>query len=112
MRRGITFHDGSPLTAHDVAFSLQLLKDKGHPIIQQLLHNFAGAQASDDTAVVVTLASGYARDLPLFIAKLPIFSRRYYAEHPFEIYLLDLGNELAQVLIDHRCILPGESSIL
>jgi microcin C transport system substrate-binding protein len=89
MRRSITFQDDSPLTAHDVAFSLQLLKDKGHPIIQQLLHNFAGAQASDDTTVVVTLASGYARDLPLFIAKLPIFSRRYYAEHPFEEMTLE-----------------------
>ncbi len=27
------FHDGSPLTAHDVAFSLNTLKEKGHPII-------------------------------------------------------------------------------
>ena len=43
MRRDITFHDDSPLTAHDVAFSLQLLKDKGHPIIQQLLHNLVAA---------------------------------------------------------------------
>jgi microcin C transport system substrate-binding protein len=43
MRPGITFHDGSPLTAHDVAFSLTILKDKGHPIAQQLLRDFAGA---------------------------------------------------------------------
>ena len=28
MRPSITFHDGSPLTAHDVAFSLKILKDK------------------------------------------------------------------------------------
>jgi microcin C transport system substrate-binding protein len=84
MRRGINFHDGSPLTAHDVAFSLQLLKEKGHPIIQQLLHNFTDAQAPDDVTMVVRLASGYARDLPLFVAGLPIFSRRYYAEHAFE----------------------------
>jgi ABC-type oligopeptide transport system substrate-binding subunit len=27
MRPGITFHDGSPLTAHDVAFSLNVLKE-------------------------------------------------------------------------------------
>jgi microcin C transport system substrate-binding protein len=84
MRRGINFHDGSSLSAHDVAFSLQLLKEEGHPIIQQLLHNFTDAQAPDDATVVVRLASGYARDLPLFIAGLPIFSRRYYAEHPFK----------------------------
>jgi microcin C transport system substrate-binding protein len=84
MRPGITFHDGSPLTARDVAFSLQLLKEKGHPIIQQLLRNFVGAQASEDDTVVVNLTSGYARDLPLFIASLPIFSRAYYTKHPFE----------------------------
>src|SRR5271166_838570 len=84
MRRGITFHDGTPLTAHDVAFSLQVLKEKGHPIIQQLLHNFAGVQAPNDATVVVSFAAGYARDLPLFIAWLPIFSRRYYAGHSFE----------------------------
>ena len=84
MRPGITFHDGSPLTAHDVVFSLQLLKEKGHPIIQHLLHDFVGAQAHDDTTVVLILASGHARDLPLFIAWLPIFSQRFYSQHPFE----------------------------
>ena len=84
MRPGIKFHDGSALTAHDVAFSLQVLKDKGHPIIQQLLRNFASVQAPNDATVVVSLAAGYARDLPLFIAWLPIFSRRYYAGHRFE----------------------------
>ena len=36
MRREARFHDGSPLTAHDVAFSLNILKEKGHPIITQL----------------------------------------------------------------------------
>jgi microcin C transport system substrate-binding protein len=89
MRRGISFHDGSWLTAHDVAFSLQLFKEKGHPIIQQLLHNFTDAQAPDDDTLVVRLASGYARDLPLFVAGLPIFSRYYYSEHSFEETTLD-----------------------
>src|SRR6266853_1909288 len=54
MQRGIKFHDGSPLTANDVAFSLQVLKEKGHPIVQQLLRDFAGAQAPDDASVVVS----------------------------------------------------------
>ena len=30
---GIKFHDGSPITAADVAFSLSILKEKGHPNI-------------------------------------------------------------------------------
>src|SRR5713226_6734500 len=90
MRRDINFHDGSPLTAHDVAFSLKVLKEKGHPIVQQLLRDFAGAQAPDDASVITSFAAGHARDLPLFLSWLPIFSRAYYAGHPFEETTLEI----------------------
>ena len=84
LRPGITFHDGSPLTAHDAAFSLKILKAKGHPIAQQLLRDFAGAEADDDASLVVTFAPNRARDVPLFAASLPIFSRAYYATRAFD----------------------------
>ena len=84
LRSGIKFHDGSSLTAHDVAFSLTTLKTKGHPIAQQLLRDFAGAHAANDTTVVVTFARGHGRDVPLFVSSLPIFSRAYYTSHSFE----------------------------
>jgi hypothetical protein len=45
MRPGISFDDGTPLTSHDVAFSLKILKDKGHPIAQQLLGDLIGAES-------------------------------------------------------------------
>ncbi len=84
------FHDGSPLTARDVAFSLNVLKDKGHPIISQSLRDFAGATADDDKVVVVTFAPKRARDVPLLVAGLPIFSRAYYATKPFDESTLDV----------------------
>jgi microcin C transport system substrate-binding protein len=85
------FHDGSPLTAHDVAFSLNILKSNGHPIISQSLRDFAGAVASDDgTLVTVSFAPKRARDVPLFIAGLPIFSRSYYSSKPFDESTLDV----------------------
>ncbi len=37
LRPQARFHDGSRLTARDVAFSLMLLKDKGHPEISQVI---------------------------------------------------------------------------
>src|SRR6202012_1623153 len=40
------FHDGTKLTAQDVAFSLKTLKEKGHPIITQYLRDFRDAQAN------------------------------------------------------------------
>jgi microcin C transport system substrate-binding protein len=90
MRPGIKFHDGSPLTAHDVVFSLKILKDKGHPIAQQLLRDFVGAETTDDATVVVRFAPRRARDMPLFTASLPIFSRSYYSQRPFEETTLEV----------------------
>ncbi len=84
------FHDGSRLTAHDVAFSLNLLKEKGHPIITQSLRDFTGAKANDALSVVATFAPKRARDVPLFVAGLPIFSRAYYATKPFDESTLDV----------------------
>ncbi|HEY2529134.1 MAG TPA: extracellular solute-binding protein [Xanthobacteraceae bacterium] len=83
------FQDGSRLTARDVAFSLNVLKDKGHPLITQSLRDFNGAKADDDRTVTVTFAPKRARDVPLFVAGLPIFSRAYYSQKPFDQSTLD-----------------------
>src|SRR6201982_791236 len=90
LRAGAKFHAGSPLTAQDVAFSLNILKEKGHPLISQSLRDFVGAKADDDARVTVTFAPKRARDVPLFVAGLPIFSRTYYATHPFDQSTLDV----------------------
>jgi microcin C transport system substrate-binding protein len=89
LRAQARFHDGTPLTAHDVAWSLATLKEKGHPIITQQLRDFAGAEAADDRTVIVRFAEKRGRDVPLFVAALPIFSRAYYSKKPFEESTLD-----------------------
>ena len=90
LRPEAKFHDSTPLTAHDVAFSLTTLKEKGHPIITQLLRDFKGAEATDDRTVVARFAEKRGRDVPLFVAGLPIFSRAYYAKHAFDQSTLDV----------------------
>jgi len=90
LRPEAKFHDGAPLTAHDVAWSLAMLKDKGHPIITQQLRDFKGAEASDDRTVVVRFADKRGRDVPLFVAGLPIFSKAYYSKHEFDQSTLDV----------------------
>jgi microcin C transport system substrate-binding protein len=90
VRPGARFHDGTALTAQDVVFSLRALKDKGHPIITQALRDFAGCEAADDTTVTVRFAPKRARDVPLFVAGLPIFSRAYYGKRPFEESTLEI----------------------
>ena len=86
----MTFHDGSPLTAQDAAFSLNILKEKGHPIIQTLMREFDGAEAPDDLTVIARFKEKRGRDVPLFVASMPIFSRVYYGKRPFDESTLDI----------------------
>ena len=91
LRPEARFHDGSPLTAHDAAFSLNLLKDKGHQIVRQQLAAFEGAEAADEATLIARFSENRARDVPLYVASdLPIFSRAYYSSHPFEESSLDV----------------------
>src|SRR6201991_1150084 len=90
MRPEARFHDGSKLTAYDAAFSLTTLKEKGHPLIVVQLRDMAKAEALDDATLVVTFAAKRARDVPLYVAGLPIFSKAYYSERPFDESTLDI----------------------
>jgi microcin C transport system substrate-binding protein len=89
LRPEAKFHDGTRLTAHDAAFSLNLLKSKGHPIITQLTRDLTSAEAVDDLTLVVRFAKGRGRDVPLFVAGLPIFSRAYYDKREFDESTMD-----------------------
>jgi len=84
------FHDGTPLTAQDVAWSLNTLKENGHPIITQSLRDCKGAEAADERTVLVHFADKRGRDVPLFVAGLPIFSKAYYAKQPFDQSTLEI----------------------
>ncbi|MGX7741385.1 extracellular solute-binding protein [Rhodopseudomonas parapalustris] len=90
MRPEARFHDGSKLTARDAAFSLNILKAKGHPLITQQLRDFIEAKAVDDVTLVVTFKPKRARDVPLFVAGLPLFSETYYAKQPFDESTMDV----------------------
>lgn len=90
LRPEAKFHDGSKLTAHDAAFSLTTLKAKGHPMVVQQMRDMVKAEAPDDATLVVNFAEKRARDVPLFIVSLPIFSKAYYASRPFDESTLDI----------------------
>ncbi len=83
LRKEARFHDGTPLTAHDVAFSLGILKTQGHPVIRQSLRDFVSAEAEADDMLLVRLKPGHMREAALTVAGQPIFSAAYYSKHAF-----------------------------
>jgi microcin C transport system substrate-binding protein len=89
LRPEAKFHDGSKITAHDVAWSINTLKAKGHPLIQVQMRDVKGAEALDDATVAISFAEKRARDVPLYAAGLPIFSKKYYETRAFDESTLD-----------------------
>jgi microcin C transport system substrate-binding protein len=90
LRPEARFHDGTRLTAHDAAFSLAILKEKGHPLAVLQMRDMLKAEALDDTTLVVTFAEKRGRDVPLYVATLPIFSKAYYTTRPFDETTLEI----------------------
>jgi len=84
LRPEAKFADGSPLTAADVVFSFDVLKEKGHPTYRLLLSDVESATAVDPTAVRYMFKGDQTRDLLLVVAQLPIFSKTFYATRDFD----------------------------
>ena len=84
LRPEARFHDGTRLTAADVAFSLDLLKSKGHPNIRAGLRHLQGAVAESDEILLIKLDPGRSREAHLIVASQPILSKAYYTAHPFD----------------------------
>ncbi len=89
LRQTAKFAGGSPLTAADVVFSFEILKTKGHPNIAMVLRDVTKAQALDRWTVRYTFKGERTRDLPLFVATLPIFSKAYYSTREFNATTLE-----------------------
>jgi len=80
MRPEARFSDGSPLTAADVVFSFEVLRDKGLPSFRAVIEKqVASAEALGPHRVKFTFKAGVpTRDLPQTVGGLPIFSKAYY----------------------------------
>jgi microcin C transport system substrate-binding protein len=89
LRPEARFHDGSRLTARDVAFSLMTLKERGHPTFRAVLTELAGAEAEADDVLRVRFAQNRSRDIHLTVASLPIFSAAYWQGRDFEASTLE-----------------------
>lgn len=83
------FHDGSPIRAADVVWSLNTIRDKGHPVLRSVFAR-ATAEALAPDRVRFSFAQGAPRDLAVRVAgDLPILSAAYYESHDFTETTLD-----------------------
>jgi microcin C transport system substrate-binding protein len=84
IRPEAVFSDGSKVTAEDVVFSYETLRDKGQPAYKVVFRDFTNVEALDAERVKYSFdPKGAVRELILTAAGLPIFSKAYYETHDF-----------------------------
>ena len=89
LRPEARFFDGTRVTAADVAFSLNILKDKGHPIYAQLLREVESASPEGDDVVHVRFVPKRSRDAHLIVVGMPVFSAAWWKGRDFTAATLD-----------------------
>jgi len=78
------FADGRPVTADDVIFSWQLLRDHGRPNFRTYYIKVAAAAAIGERAVRFDLAGADDRELPLILGLMPILPKHAVDPDRFE----------------------------
>ena len=78
------FSDGTPVTADDVLFSWELLRDHGRPNHRQYYSKVAKAEALDPLTVRFDFGGAPDRELPLILGLMPVLPRHAVDAATFE----------------------------
>ncbi|MFC4260484.1 extracellular solute-binding protein [Marinobacter lacisalsi] len=83
LRPEARFHDGHPITAEDVAFTFNLLMEKGHPFYRSYYAGVSNVTVESEDRVRFDFGEATNRELPLIIGQMPILPKHYWQEHSF-----------------------------
>ncbi|MDY6408176.1 MAG: extracellular solute-binding protein, partial [Pseudomonadota bacterium] len=114
-RRQVSFHlnpqakfsDGSPITADDVLFSFNILKEQGVPMYRAYYRDVVSVKTPTKDRVVFDLAEGTNRELPLILGELPVLSKAYWEQKDFTKTSLEIPVSSGPYII--KKIVPNRS---
>ncbi len=89
LRRQARWHDGKPITAEDVVWTFDTLREKGQPLYRLYYRDVEKAKATAPDTVTFSLRSGSARELPLTLGQFPILPRHYWQGRDFTATTLE-----------------------
>ncbi len=89
MRPEARWHDGQPITAHDVVWSFDTLTTKGAPLFRVYYGNVESVEALSDSRVKFTFDMANNRELPMIIGEMPILPKHYWEGKDFEATTLE-----------------------
>lgn len=86
------FQDGSPITADDVIFTFNTLKEKGRPNMRRVYGLVKQVEKRDDLTVHFALSDSYDRETIMIIAMMPVLSKAWWENKDFNTTSLEIPN--------------------
>lgn len=77
------FHDGKPVTARDVKFSFDLLREKGSAFYKHFYREVERVEVTGSHRVVFLFNTNKNHELPLILGQLPVLPEHYWKDRNF-----------------------------
>jgi microcin C transport system substrate-binding protein len=90
LREEARFHDGSPVTAADVAFTFRTLVELGNPHYAQYYADVERIDVVDAQTVTFVFKANSSQELPLILGQLPVLSEASWQGRDFSASGLDV----------------------
>ncbi|HCU07276.1 MAG TPA: hypothetical protein DIC42_06870, partial [Holosporales bacterium] len=84
------FSDGAPLTADDVVFSFNILREKGSPVYKHYYADIESAKLIDKHTIVFYNTNPANKEIAFILGQLPVLPKHYYLKHNFSETSLEL----------------------
>ena len=83
LRPEARFHDGRPITADDIVWSFNTLREKGAPVYRFYYASVTEVVALSDRIVEFRLAPGDNREMPVILGQVPALPKHYWQDKDF-----------------------------
>ena len=78
------FHDGSAITADDVTFSFETLKESGRPNMRQIYKLVKTVEKRGEQSVYFEFGEGFDQETVMILTLMPILSKSYWEDRTFD----------------------------
>ncbi|MDB2683045.1 extracellular solute-binding protein [Alphaproteobacteria bacterium] len=84
------FNDGTPITAEDVIFSYQTLRDHGRPNMRNVYKIVKSVGQKEDGSIHFTFNENYDQETAMILAMMPVLSKKWWDGKDFEATTLEI----------------------
>lgn len=84
------FHDGSPITAQDVQFSFETLREFGRPNMRKVYKLADKVEVKNDHEIYFHFGEGHNRETVMIFAMMPVLSKTWWSGRTFDQTLTDI----------------------